>query len=139
MCVLYWSIFMPPFKDQPEGTDLELWSSNVESDRKNVECIFGILKKRFLFLKHPIRLHKRDVIEMVIIYMLLDTQSSTAVWRKKWLGGCISSSTDINSGTFLGTIFLERSFYVLATVIFFCNLCNFLKGNWWAFHGIHVM
>ena len=63
-----------------DRTDLELWLSNVESGRKDVECTFGILKK-FLFLKHPVRLYKKDVIEMVfsICSNLLDTQSSTAV------------------------------------------------------------
>lgn len=45
------------------GTDLEAWSSRVETLCKDVECTFGILKKRFLFLKHPIRLHEPKDIE----------------------------------------------------------------------------
>jgi hypothetical protein len=46
-----------PFKHQPEGTGLEVWSQNIKSVRKDIECVFGILKKGFLFLKHPIRIH----------------------------------------------------------------------------------
>jgi hypothetical protein len=52
-----WVYLMPPYKHQLPGTALEKWSKNVESVRKDVECVFGILKTRFLFLKHPIRLH----------------------------------------------------------------------------------
>jgi hypothetical protein len=52
-----WACLMPPYKHQLPGTALEKWSKNVESVRKDVECVFGILKTRFLFLKHPIRLH----------------------------------------------------------------------------------
>jgi len=52
-----WVSLMPPYKHQLPGTALERWSKNVESVRKDVECVFGILKTRFLFLKHPIRLH----------------------------------------------------------------------------------
>jgi Plant transposon protein. len=52
-----WACLMPPYKHQLPGSGLEQWSKNVELVRKDVECVFGILKKRFLFLKHPIRLH----------------------------------------------------------------------------------
>ena len=52
-----------PFKHQPEGTDLEVWSQNIESVWKDIECVFGILKKRFLFLKHPIRIHSPHCIQ----------------------------------------------------------------------------
>lgn len=52
-------------QEQLEGTDLEAWSSHIESLRKDVECTFGILKKRFMFLKFPIRLHTPEAIEKV--------------------------------------------------------------------------
>ena len=52
-----WGCLVNPYHLQPPGTDLELWSNNIESVRKDIECVFGILKKRFLILKHPIRLH----------------------------------------------------------------------------------
>ena len=35
----------------------------MESARKDVECTFGILKKRFLFLKNPIEIHAPEKIE----------------------------------------------------------------------------
>jgi hypothetical protein len=60
-----WSSLMPPYKHQLPGTALEKWSSNIELVRKDVECVFGILKKRFLFLKHPIRLHDPEQIQRV--------------------------------------------------------------------------
>ena len=69
---------MPPFKDQHNGSDEQLWSANVETTRKDIECIFGSLKKCFLILKHPIRLHKPTQIEnmmttcCVIHNLLLD-------------------------------------------------------------------
>lgn len=50
-----WECLIPPYKHQLPGTELEKWlMNNVESVRKDVECVFGILKKHFLFLKHPI-------------------------------------------------------------------------------------
>jgi hypothetical protein len=35
----------------------------VESVRKDIECLFGVLKARFCFLKNPIRMHNPVVIE----------------------------------------------------------------------------
>jgi hypothetical protein len=35
--------------------------------RKDVECVFGILKKRFLLLKHPIRLHDAMQIQRAFV------------------------------------------------------------------------
>ncbi len=58
-----WKSLIPPFKDQVEGTDLEAWSTQMETVRKDVECTFGILKKRFMFLKTPIRLRDPKQIE----------------------------------------------------------------------------
>jgi hypothetical protein len=50
-----WVELIAPFKYEPEGTAGELWSDTVESVRKDIECVFGILKRRFLILKHPMR------------------------------------------------------------------------------------
>ena len=62
-----WPCLVNPFKHQPEGTDLEIWSQNIESVRKDIECVFGILKKRFLFLKHPIRIHSPHCIQRAFV------------------------------------------------------------------------
>jgi len=52
-----WKTLICPYKYQPVGSDESRWSDVVESLRKDVECTFGIQKKRFLFFKHAIRLH----------------------------------------------------------------------------------
>ena len=39
----------------------------MESARKDVECTFGILKKRFLFLKNPIELHAPEKTEAAFL------------------------------------------------------------------------
>lgn len=41
----------------------QMWSNRLESIRKDVECTFGILKKRFLFLKNAITLQKKSTID----------------------------------------------------------------------------
>jgi Plant transposon protein. len=62
-----WACLVPPYKHQLLGTALEKWSQKVESMRKDVECVFGILKKRFLLLKHPIRLHDPEQIHRAFL------------------------------------------------------------------------
>lgn len=39
------------------------WSNHLEGIRKDVECTFGILKKRFMCLKQAIRLHTKNEID----------------------------------------------------------------------------
>jgi hypothetical protein len=56
-----------PYKHQPPGTNIEKWSKQIESVRKDVECTFGILKKRFLILKHALRIHDPQKIERVFV------------------------------------------------------------------------
>ena len=41
------------------------WSCHLESIRKDVECVFGILKHRFRILKFPVELHNQDEIDSV--------------------------------------------------------------------------
>ena len=62
-----WECLVPPFKHQVLGTDECEWSKHVESMRKDVECVFGILKKRFLLLKHPVRLHDPQQIQNAFV------------------------------------------------------------------------
>lgn len=57
-----WPVFICPFKDQREGTLPFKWSKHAESIRKDVECTFGILKKRFMILKHPSRFRDQETI-----------------------------------------------------------------------------
>ena len=58
-----WKELICPYKNQMEGCVEAKWSKNLESVRKDVECTFGILKKRFLFLKNPIQHHFPEGIE----------------------------------------------------------------------------
>ena len=45
---------------------MNFWSTFMESERKHVECVFGILKARFRILKLPIRMHKFDDMFIVL-------------------------------------------------------------------------
>jgi hypothetical protein len=49
-----WIELIAPFKKhEPELPIGHVWSKPIEPVRKDVECVFGILKKRFMILKHP--------------------------------------------------------------------------------------
>ena len=50
-----WQMITMPMKN-PVSEEQKRWSKWCESMRKDIECTFGILKKRFLILKNPIRL-----------------------------------------------------------------------------------
>ena len=55
-------IFMNPFKLCFSDREI-LWSEMMESVRKDVECVNGILKCRFRWLKNPIQYHEFKTIE----------------------------------------------------------------------------
>ena len=46
---------------------MNYWTTFMESERKHVECAFGILKARFRVLKLPIRLESFDVIDNMFV------------------------------------------------------------------------
>ena len=46
---------------------MNFWTAFMKSDRKHVECAFGILKSRFRILKLPIRMQKFELINKVFI------------------------------------------------------------------------
>jgi hypothetical protein len=58
------SCTIPPFKET-KYTDQYIWSEWMESTRKDVECIFGILKHRFLIFNSPIRFHGIKIIDRI--------------------------------------------------------------------------
>lgn len=62
-----WIQLVAPFKHEPEGKPPALWSNHIESVRKDIECVFGILKRRFLILKHPVRLQGMDIISDLFV------------------------------------------------------------------------
>lgn len=49
----------------PLTRDQTLFSEWIESVRKDVECVFGILKSRFRFLRNAVRYHDKKTIENV--------------------------------------------------------------------------
>ena len=59
-----WRVCQPPIKCAFTPVEA-LWSSRLESIRKNVECTFGILKKRFAILKFPMQYSTRDKLDNV--------------------------------------------------------------------------
>ena len=48
------------------GEDETRWSEALESVRKDVECVFGRLKRRFLFLKNAIQIHDIETIDLAV-------------------------------------------------------------------------
>ena len=62
-----WACLMPPYKHQIDGMDEKSWSDHLESIHKDVECSFGILKRRFAMLKNRLRLHNKEDIDRVFI------------------------------------------------------------------------
>ena len=53
---LDWPVLIPPLKSYISQKELR-WSKWVESIRKDVECLFGIQKKRFKVLQSGIMVH----------------------------------------------------------------------------------
>lgn len=64
---LAWRELIPPFKTQLVGSVTHRWSKWIESLRKDVECLFGILKQRFSCIKNRSRFHDKETIETVFI------------------------------------------------------------------------
>ena len=66
---------------------MNFWTSFMESERKHVECAFGILKARFRILKLPIRMHKFEEIDDMFVVccilhnMCLDVDGGDEGWN----------------------------------------------------------
>ena len=60
-----WRIMQCPFKFSLDDKATR-WSEQAESVRKDVECSFGILKKRFQFLKNAITWHRKSDIDNAV-------------------------------------------------------------------------
>ena len=74
-----WKELKAPVKNQIDGSEHASWSHNLNSVLKDVECIFGILKKRFLFLNNPIQQHYPQRIENAFV-----TCCSLHKWFHNW-------------------------------------------------------
>ena len=59
-----WMFQMPNLRtSDPQSV---YWSEIMESVRKDVERVFGILKQRFIFVAHRVQYHSRDVLENAV-------------------------------------------------------------------------
>jgi len=61
------AVIFSPVQHTSAGSDVDIWSKFVESVQKDIECMFGILKKWFLALKHDVQLMSKDVIHKILI------------------------------------------------------------------------
>ena len=81
---------------------VKLWSGWVESVRKDIECVFGILKGRFRCLKLPIYYHSKDAVDnmffvcCILHNMLLCNDGLDRRWEKdvNWCGQAGEHSLD---------------------------------------------
>eukprot|EP00956_Cyclotella_meneghiniana_P025798 scaffold54583_cov64-Cyclotella_meneghiniana.AAC.1 len=64
---LRWPVLICPYKHESCATQKGYFSSKLESVRKDVECCFGILKKRWKILEYGLRFRDIKVCEKVFI------------------------------------------------------------------------
>ena len=62
-----WPVTICPYKHQSLSTPEGEWSDNLESVRKDVECTFGILKKRWRILDHGLKFRSLRTCEKIFI------------------------------------------------------------------------
>ena len=60
-----WRVLQCPYKHAADGSADKNWSERFESVRKDVECTFGILKKRFANLKNAMQFQKKHQIDAI--------------------------------------------------------------------------
>ena len=83
---LTWSTTIPPFKRCSLVKELR-WSQWLESMRKDVECTFGILKKRWTILDKGVQAKKIENADLVwktccaLHNMLLDIDGYDEIWQ----------------------------------------------------------
>ena len=62
-----WPELICPYKHEPVSSMKGYFSAKLESIRKDVECVFEILKKRWRILDYGIRFHNIHVVEKVFV------------------------------------------------------------------------
>ncbi len=62
-----WPTLICPFKGESIASRNGFFSTNLESVRKDVECPFGILKKRWRILEYGIHYRKIEILEEVFL------------------------------------------------------------------------
>ena len=64
---LRWRTLICPYQYSREGTQQGYFSANLESVRKDVECTFGILKKRWRILEYGLHYRDHDRCEKIFV------------------------------------------------------------------------
>ena len=96
---LDWSVIISAFGPSSNPTEYK-FTDWIASVRKDVECFFGILKKRFRFLKCPIGLHSKEDIDNVywtccIIHnMILQFDGLDRLWEANVNWGSINPTNN---------------------------------------------
>ena len=95
---LPWSVTMPPSKYSSSIAEIR-WSQWLESMRKDVECTFGIMKKRFSILDKGIDIKRIEEADQVVLTccalhnLLLKIDERDGAWE----GGVAMDSDNDNS------------------------------------------
>jgi hypothetical protein len=78
-----WPELICPYKHEPVSSVKSYFSVKIESIRKDVECVFGILKKRWRILDYGIQFRNIHLVEKVFVVccmlhnnMLLEMEST---------------------------------------------------------------
>jgi hypothetical protein len=133
---LWWPELVCPYKHEPVASKKGFFSSKIESVRKDVECVFGILKKRWKILDYGIRFSNMQVVEKVFVvccmlhnFMLSEMESKESDVRVGrgvpipgdgiWLRGAERSFPWKDDNRVLAKLWSERR-ECLATHIHFC-------------------
>ena len=99
---LNWSCTVPPFKACTTYAELR-WAKWIESMRKDVECVFGILKGRFRILKTGIRVHGINACDKIWLTCcalhnyLLEADGLSSEWERG-----VASDYELNLGLLRG-------------------------------------
>mmetsp|Transcript_75594 Transcript_75594/g.148370 ORF Transcript_75594/g.148370 Transcript_75594/m.148370 type:complete len:201 (-) Transcript_75594:189-791(-) len=66
----------------PVYPDENAWTKRVESCRKDIECLFGIMKKRWTILKTAMRMQSKDEIDAIVMSccILHNTNLMDSTW-----------------------------------------------------------
>ena len=62
-----WPCLNSPLKTSPAGSPVMQWSKKMELVRKGIEGVFGILKKRFKFLRNFNHLHNQSDVDNAMV------------------------------------------------------------------------
>jgi hypothetical protein len=89
--------------------NFRLWQKRMESVRKDIECVFGRLKKRFQILKNAIVYHKKHEVDNVfitccILYNMLHVWDGLGEWISNAdLAENMANELDVNDAETIGT------------------------------------